>query len=335
MRGAGMQAENGGNAEEQALALWLTEAGRCAVRPETLRPLRDGEVLVRSLFSGISRGTEALVFHGLVPEGEHERMRGPHMGGDFSFPLKYGYAAVGVIEKGPAARIGETVFCLHPHQQRFVVAQNEAHALPAGVPPARAVLAANMETALNIIWDADVLPGDRVAVFGAGVVGALAGWLAARIPGTRTVLIDRDAGRAPLAAALDVDFVTPDGLSGEFDVLINATASDAALAQAIDHAGLEARIVEASWYGARPASLPLGGAFHARRLSIVSSQVGHIPPARRARWDFSRRLAKALDLLRDDRLDALISGETAFMEIAAGYRGILADPATLCHRIHY
>lgn len=290
---------------------------------------------MRTLFSGISRGTEALVFSGKVPESEKDRMRGPHMEGDFSFPAKYGYSLVGQIEDGPAGLIGRNVFCLHPHQTALVVKHNMVTVLPEGLPPERAVLAANMETALNIVWDANILPGDHVAVFGAGVVGALVAFIASRIAGTDVVLIDRNSDREPLAAKLGVTFAESAALSGEFDILINASAAPEALAQAIGHAGFEARIIEASWYGDQSVHVPLGGAFHSKRLSIISSQVGAVSRTKRARWDFSRRLSKALELLRDGRLDALISGETAFQDIADAYPEILADPGTLCHRIRY
>lgn len=318
-----------------AQALWFPAARTCMLREEALQKLRPGEVLVQALFSGISRGTEALVFSGGVPEREKDRMRGPHMGGEFSFPVKYGYSMVGCVEAGPANMIGKAVFCLHPHQSAFVTTQDMVTALPSGLPPRRAVLAANMETALNIIWDAHILPGDRVVVFGAGVVGALVAFIATRIIGTDVVLVDHNTARRTLAEKLGVAFVESGTLDGEFDVLINASAAAEALAAALDHAAFEARIVEASWYGDNQVTLPLGSAFHSRRLSLISSQVGALPPERRGRWSFARRLSKALELLNDDRLDALISGETAFENIVAAYPKIIADPATLCHRIRY
>ncbi|MGR6466468.1 zinc-dependent alcohol dehydrogenase [Rhizobium sp. PAMB 3182] len=321
--------------EDQAEALWLPSAGTCELRPEALRPPQNGEVLVRALFSGISRGTESLVFAGKVPEAERARMRGPHMAGDFSFPVKYGYCLVGRVEAGEGYLLGRTVFCLHPHQSAFVTTADMVVTLPDNLPAERAVLAANMETALNIVWDAGILPGDRVAVFGAGVVGSLVAYLASRIIGTDVVLVDRNARRSDLAEKLGLTFVEGDALDGDFDVLVNASASAAALAQALEHAAFEARIVEASWHGDAPVSLPLGGAFHSKRLSLISSQVGAVPPARRARWTFARRLSKALELLQDDRLDALVSGETAFADIAEAYPKILSDPGTLCHRIRY
>ncbi|MCO6184626.1 zinc-binding alcohol dehydrogenase [Rhizobium sp. L1K21] len=321
--------------DREPLSLWFSGAGACELRAEALPAMGENEVLVRTLFSGISRGTEKLVFDGKVPESEFERMRGPHMGGRFPFPVKYGYSAVGVVDDGPAALKGRLVFCLHPHQSTFVTHADMVHLLPDALPPERAVLAANMETALNICWDAGVMPGDRVAVFGAGVVGSLVAFIASRIPGAEVTLVDRNSGRQSLAEALGVPFSSGADLVGEFDVLINASASAEALDQAISLAGFEARIVEASWYGENPVQLNLGGAFHARRLSIVSSQVGAVSAAQRPRWDFARRLTKALQLLGDDHLDALISGETPFEEIAEAYPGIIGDPQTLCHRIRY
>lgn len=318
-----------------ARALWFPSPGTCEIRDEALPPPAKGQVLVRMLFSGVSRGTENLVFNGRVPTSEFERMRGPHMGGEFPFPVKYGYSAVGQVESGNASLLGRTVFCLHPHQDVFTVGETAVTVLPDGLPPARAVLTANMETALNIVWDAGILPGDRVVVFGAGVVGALVAYLASRIAGTEVLLIDRNPARRALAASLGLDFASGDEVTGEFDVAVNASGSAEALARAIELAGQEARVVEASWHGDRPVSLPLGGAFHARRLTIVSSQVGSVPPSRRARWTYARRLAKALDLLRDDRLDVLISGETRFADLEKAYPAILADPETLCHRIRY
>ncbi|MEI4472853.1 zinc-dependent alcohol dehydrogenase [Frigidibacter sp. MR17.24] len=317
----------------EARALWITAPRRVALRTEPLRPAANS-LHLRALWSGISRGTESLVFNDRVPPEEHAGMAGPNQGGRLPYPVKYGYALVAQVES-PGPLQGETVFCLHPHQDRTALPPDAVIPLPAGLPPARAVLAANMETALNITWDAGIAPGDRVTVAGAGVVGALVAHLAARIPGTEVTLTDIAPGRATLAAALGAGFALAGAAPGNADVAINASASGEALAALIAGAGPEARIVEASWYGARSVTLPLGGAFHAGRLQIVSSQVGRIPPARAPRWDFRRRLTKALALLADDRLDALISGESDFDDLPADYARILDDPATLCHRVRY
>lgn len=326
--------------EERALncwgsrALWQVAPSVVELRKENLR-LDPENLMLRTQFSGISRGTESLILQGKVPLSEYERMRGPNMQGQFPFPVKYGYASVGRVDRGPEDLVGRHAFVLHPHQDIVIVGVDEINLLPNGLPPERAVLAANMETALNIVWDALIQPGDRVAVFGGGVVGCLVAYLCGRIPATETILIDSNAHRQRLADVLDVTFCTPQDLTGEFDVLINATASDQALNVAIAHAGKEARVVEASWYGDREVSVTLGGSFHANRLSLVSSQVGTIPAHKAARWTHKRRMAKALELLTDPRLDVLISGESAFADLEADYARILNAPETLCHRIRY
>lgn len=254
-----------------ATALWIESPGTAAHRREPLPVRSDSEIIVATLYSGISRGTERLVFEGKVPESEYERMRGPNMSGSFPGPVCYGYMTVGRVEAGPDPLEGRHVYCLHPHQDIFVVRADDVVPLPSGLPPGRAILGANMETALNITWDARLAPGDRVAVIGAGVVGALAASLAARIPGTDVTLVDTNHSRAALAEALGLAFASPASAPAECDVAINTSASDAGLATAIRCAGDEARVVEASWYGARPATIPLGGAFHSRRLAITAS----------------------------------------------------------------
>jgi 2-desacetyl-2-hydroxyethyl bacteriochlorophyllide A dehydrogenase len=316
-----------------ARALWVTAPGRVELRKQELSP-GERDLVIETLYSGISRGTEALVFRGGVPPSEFERMRCPMQGGEFPFPVKYGYAAVGRVVAGEA-HLGQGVFALHPHQDRFAAPSSTVVPLPPGLPPGRAVLAANMETALNVVWDGGAAPGDHIAVVGAGTVGALAGWLCARIPGTEVTLVDVNPARAALAATLGCRFGGPGAARGACDLVIHASASGEGLATALALAGREAAVVEASWYGDRPVTVELGGAFHSRRLRIVASQVGAVPESRRARWPNRRRLAKALELLADPALDALISGETDFAELPERYGAILADPATLCHRVRY
>jgi threonine dehydrogenase-like Zn-dependent dehydrogenase len=274
-------------------ALWYVRAGECALNRAELPERQEHEALVRMLWSGISRGTERLIFNGRVPESECERMRCPGQEGDFPFPVKYGYCAVGVVESGPDHLVGRTVFTLHPHQERFVVP-------------------ANMETALNAHWDAVSGPGDRIVVVGGGVLGLLVAYLAAQLPGAEVTLIDVDPSRASLAQSFGCRFATPDNAPNDADVVFHASASAAGLKNAIASAGFEARIVELSWYGEGEIATPLGGAFHSRRLQLISSQVGHVSASRRARWDYGRRLKMALGLLADDRLDALITDEIAF-----------------------
>lgn len=319
-----------------SLAFWTIAAGRGELRHAELAPATDSTVIVRTLYSGISRGTERLVFAGKVPASEFERMRAPFQEGQFPFPVKYGYASVGKVEQGPEALLKRKVFCLYPHQDHYLVPADAVTVLPAGLPPARAVLAANMETALNACWDAGIAPGDRVTVIGAGVVGALVAWLSASIPGTDTTLIDINPARADLASKLGLRFANPDQAAANQDVVIHASGSEAGLVRALELAGFEARVIELSWFGNQRPALPLGQAFHSQRLDLRCSQVGHLPAHRRARWDHRRRLAKALELLTDPRLDALISGESDFRELPEVMPDVLATGANvLCHRVKY
>ncbi len=323
-------------ADHTATAFWTLAPDHGELRQEPLPIPGEGQVRVRARYGAVSRGTEALVFQGRVPESEWRRMRAPFQAGDFPWPVKYGYVSVGVVEAGPEALVGCEVFCLHPHQDRYVVPAAAVTPLPAGLPAARAVLAANLETAINGCWDAEPRVGDRIAVIGAGVVGALVAWLCAAIPGTRVRLVDVAPGRAELARALGVGFCLADEAPGDNDLVVHASGNPAGLRQALSLAGDEARVVEMSWYGDREVSLPLGEAFHSRRLRLVGSQVGRLPAERTPRWDHRRRLALALELLSDPRLDALISGESAFHELPALMPRLAAGSGqVLCHRLRY
>ena len=317
-------------------ALWVLAPGHAAIRETALPRPSDTDVVVRTRYSAISRGTESLVFAGRVPEAERQRMRAPFQEGEFPGPVKYGYCSVGEAESGPAHLVGQTVFCLYPHQERYVVPASAVQVVPSTVPAARAVLAANMETALNGVWDAQVQPGDRVAVIGAGVVGSLVAWLAGRIPGTSVCLVDINPARAELAAALGVSFALPAHAPTECDVVIHASGAPDGLRLALTLAGFEAAVVEMSWFGNKEVTLPLGEAFHARRLRIISSQVGHVATSQRTRWDYGRRMQTALTLLADPVLDRLCSGESAFEDAASALQALATgEPDALCHRIRY
>jgi NADPH:quinone reductase-like Zn-dependent oxidoreductase len=300
------------NPPPKARALWYIGDARAEIRPEPLPALKSGEALVRTLWSGISRGTERLVFQALVPSSEYDRMRGPNMGGDFPHPVKYGYLAVGVVEKGPDDIKGKTVFMLHPHQDRIVAAANALTLVPDTIPARRAVLAANMETALNALWDAGAGPGDRIAVVGGGVVGCLIASLAGKLPGTDVTLVDPVESRAGIAKALGVGYAPPAKAPKDCDVVFHASANQKGLATALEIAGFEGTVVEVSWFGDKEVAVPLGRKFHSGRLTLISSQVGQIAASRRPRWDYARRMAKAMELLGDARLDVLIGEEIAF-----------------------
>lgn len=320
-----------------AQACWLTEPGRAELRTETLPAPGPDQVLVRTLHSGISRGTETLVFRGEVPASEFERMRAPFQEGAFPAPVKYGYNSVGLVEQGPAHLLGRPVFCLYPHQTRYVVPASAVHLLPPDVPPARAVLAANLETAVNALWDAAPRVGDRIAVVGGGTVGLLVAWLAGRMPGCQVQLVDTQEARRTIAQHLQVDHALPHTARAEADLVIHASGHAEGLVTALELAAFEATVLELSWYGDRPVSVPLGGAFHARRLTLRSSQVGQVATAQRARWNHQRRFELALSLLADPVLDALITDTAPFATLPAVLARLSASKgdATLCHRIDY
>jgi len=322
--------------EELAQALWYVGPGQAEIRPERLPPLADDQVRVRSRYSAISRGTEALIAAGRVPESEYRRMRAPFMGGSFPFPVKYGYATVGEVEAGPAALIGRNVFALHPHQTKFDLQAEAVVPVPRDIPPQRAVLAANVETALNATWDAAPGPSGRIAVVGAGVVGALVGFLCARIEGAEVTLIDIDPAREVLARALNLKFATPDAAPVDCDFVFHASATAAGLATALDIASDEATIIELSWYGAGTVAVPLGGAFHSRRLKIISSQVGRVAPSHRASFTHRQRLEAAIKLAADPRLDALLAPAVAFGELPDRLPDILKPRSgILCQLVSY
>jgi threonine dehydrogenase-like Zn-dependent dehydrogenase len=312
----------------RARAFWTIGPMRGELREELLAEPGEADVLVRTLASGVSRGTEALVFGGRVPPGQYDAMRAPLMAGTFPFPVKYGYSAVGETPDGGR------VFVLHPHQDRFVAPRAMCVAVPDDIPTRRAVLAANMETALNVCWDAAPLAGERVLVIGAGVVGLLAASLLARVPAAEVTVVDINPARAELAAAFGCAFSLPRHAPGDQELIVHASASESGLRLALDRAAFEGRIVEASWYGDTEPAVPLGGSFHARRLRLISSQVGSIAPAMRGRRAFAQRLATALALLRDPAYDALVQGTTPFDALPSAMPDILA-PGGLCHVITY
>jgi 2-desacetyl-2-hydroxyethyl bacteriochlorophyllide A dehydrogenase len=317
-------------------ACWIGHPRHSDLREVDLPEPGPDDVLVRTLHSGVSKGTELLVFRGEVPVSQYELMRAPFQEGDFPGPVKYGYLNVGVVERGPAHLAGRTVFCLYPHQTRYVVPASAVTVVPDTVPPGRAILAGTVETAVNAVWDAAPLVGDRITVLGAGMVGCCVAGVLAGLPGAHVQLVDVDERRAEVAAAFGVEFATPDTAAGERDLVVHASATEAGLARSLALLADDGEVVELSWYGDRRVSVPLGEFFHSRRLTVRASQVGAVARARRSRRTFADRLALAMTLLADPAFDVLITGESDFTELPR----VLARLATgelfaLCHRINY
>ncbi|GHF33206.1 threonine dehydrogenase-like Zn-dependent dehydrogenase [Amycolatopsis bartoniae] len=317
-------------------AFWFNPPGAGEIRPAPLGAPGAGEVLVRTLFTGVSRGTETLVLRGGVPENQYAVMRAPFQEGEFPGPVKYGYLNVGVVEEGPADLRGRTVFCLYPHQTEYVVPADAVTVVPDTVPPERAILAGTVETAVNAVWDAAPLVGDRIAVVGAGMVGASVAGILAGFPGVRLQLVDRDPARAEIAEAFGIAFASPEEAAGECDLVVHASATEAGLARSLELLAPEGEVIELSWYGDRRVSVALGENFHSRRLAVRSSQVGMVSPARRSRRTYGDRLALALDLLAAPAFDVLITGESPFDELPEVLpRLARGEIPALCHRIRY
>lgn len=309
-----------------ARALWYVKGGTVEQRTAPLRPALPNEARVRTLFSGISRGTERLILNGQVPESEWQRMRAPLQEGAFPFPVKYGYCATGIVEDGPEQLLGRMVFCLHPHQDMFIAPVDMLVPVPEGVPARRATLAANMETALNAHWDAGTAPGDRIVVVGAGVVGLLVAAIGVRLPGAEVTVVDVAEERRGIVESLGAKFTLPNAAPGEADVVFHTSASAAGLACAIGCAGSEATVVEMSWYGEKAVTVGLGGPFHSRRLRLISSQVGQVAASHRPRWTYRRRMEAALRILADQPiLDLLVADEIAFADAVKKLPQVLAD----------
>ncbi|MEW6257098.1 MAG: zinc-binding alcohol dehydrogenase [Pseudomonadota bacterium] len=319
-----------------AKALWYVGPNAARLQVQEMPVPEPGHLLVRTRWSAVSRGTERLVHQGLTSPEHRDRMRAPMQEGDFPFPVKYGYCAVGEVEAGPADMVGRLVFALHPHQDRFVLPVEAGVLVPADVPARRATLAANMETALNALWDSGAGAGDRIVVVGAGLIGLLITYLAARLPGAEVIALDPNGARRDVVERFGARYAsTPEGVN-EADVVFHASATSAGLEAALSCCGTEASLVEVSWYGDEAVTVGLGGPFHCKRLKLISSQVGALPPARQPRWNHRRRLEKALDLLRDETLDAVITGEVAFDDLPTALERILSgSPKEIATVVRY
>ena len=319
----------------KAIAFWVSEPGSGELRPSVLSSPRCDQVRIRTLYSGISMGTERIVFNGQVPLSEYLNMRAPFQEGEFSGAVKYGYSSCGVVEEGPSELRGRTVYSLYPHQDNYVLPRNAIYELPAGVPPDRAILAANMETALNALWDVAPCVGARICVVGAGAVGCLVAYLCNKIPGADVLLLDINPDRRKIADKLGLNF-SVDPIGEDMDLVIHASGTSEGLATALNMAGLEATILELSWFGNKNVSVELGSRFHSKRITLRSSQVGKVGVLQQARWSRSDRLSLALRFMSDDLLDCLISGESDFHEMPETMVRLMLRPhSELCHRVVY
>lgn len=302
-----------------ARALWLDAPGRAVLRDTELPPLAEGWSRLQAIASAISPGTERLVATGRVPAEVAETMRCPYMEGAFPFPVKYGYSLVGRLDDGRIAHV------LHPHQEVAHVRTADLRIVPDDVPPERATLAANLETAVTALWDARIAPGERALVIGFGIVGSVVARLLTRVAGVEVDVLEPDATKRGLAQRMGFHAIAEPG--SDYDIAFGASGAPEEVQIALDAIGAEGRVVALSWLGTREVRLQLGGTFHSGRKQLISSQVSHIPPHMRARWDYARRTRLVFALLRDPIFDEHITRAVAFDELPRFYEELCAGGA--------
>jgi threonine dehydrogenase-like Zn-dependent dehydrogenase len=301
----------------KANALWHNTSECSAVLEQELPDRNNHMLLIESLYSLVSLGTERLVASALMPVAIWNEMVVPYMEGSFSLPCKYGYSLVGRVLKGPAQYKGKTVHLMHPHQDKSWVNASSVYAIPPEIPAQRAVLASQVETAVNAIWDSRISLGDTILVAGFGLVGAIIALLASAIPGVKVVILEKNEYRK--AIAREMCFHVLDRMEDNndlFDLAIHTTGDEKALQYCIDHIGRESQVTEVSFYGKKSVNLALGGTFHTGRKRIVASQVSQIPSHMLSRWNLERRKDLVFNILKDKRFD-LLTGNIVPFEHAA------------------
>ncbi|GAB3842067.1 zinc-dependent alcohol dehydrogenase [Nesterenkonia populi] len=318
----------------RTLQYWTTGPSTSEIRETEVPVPDDGEALIETLVSGVSRGTEGLVHRGEVPDAVAHLMRAPNQLGDLPHPVSHGYLNVGVVREGAEHLVGQRVFTLSGHRQHVVMSTEDCHVLPAGMSAERALLAGIAEVALNGVWEAQLTLADRVAVVGAGLVGLCAGLLAERA-GAHVLMVDQNERRRALCERLGLAAAAPEEAGGDQDVVLHTSASAAGLETALRIIGDDGAVVELSWYGTSAPQIPLGSDFHARRLRILGVQVGEVASPKRLRRTRTERLATALGLLADERFDALITGRSPLTQLPGEMNRLLADPETILHVIDY
>ena len=319
----------------EAHAYWVTETGDGELRQEALPERQEGEALVRTLYSGVSRGTERVVHEGRVPERVADLMQAPHQEGDFPGPVKYGYLSVGTVEQGPEEWVGKTVFSLHPHQDFYVIPTSQLTAIPEDVPARRAVLTGIVEVAINALWEAGPRLGDRVAVVGGGLVGGVLATLLRKYPLGRLQLVDADPEKRKLAETINIEFAEPEVAKSDNDIVFHCSASNEGLKLSLQLAGDDSDVIELSWFADKEVTLPLGEDFHARRLNIRSSQVGAVALPRRHRRTNAQRLEQAARELKDPLFDTFLTSECQFRNLPTTLVKLFERPGGFCHVVAY
>jgi 2-desacetyl-2-hydroxyethyl bacteriochlorophyllide A dehydrogenase len=336
---------------KKATALYFLKQNTVQLREESLPSLKNDQVLIETKYSAISAGSEMLIYHGLIPENVAVDATITALGGQMKFPFKYGYALVGkIVDTGSGIdkkMLGRWVFVFHPHQTQLVTELGNTFPIPPGVSPLEALFFPNLETAISLVMDARPVLGEKIVIFGQGVVGLLTTALLARIPQAQLIAIDPIDNRLKYSRKFGADQVLnptaknfqksvdqvlglpsrdQDEKTGA-DLIFELSGNPAALNSALQLAGYQARIVVGSWYGNKKEPISLGTQFHRNRLQIISSQVSTIHPALRGRWNKQRRFELVWRLLPEIKPLSLISHRIPFLEAATAYQLIDRQPA--------
>ena len=289
-----------------AQSFWVNKK-RGSIKKELLnQSLGNDELLVKAYYSGISYGTEKIVHDSQVPANQYEFMRAPHQVGEFNKEVKYGYLSVGKVVVGPKSMMNKMVYTMFPHQSMYILKSSLATLIPSHIPYKRALLTANMETAINAMWDSQPSIGDNTYVIGAGIVGILMAYVLSSTFGIKVTVIDNNASKKKLCKFFNIDFENNINCIKDPDIIFECSGNASVLSDLINNSTLETKICILSWYGKQQSKIKMGENCFSRRLEIIFSQVGNITPIQSKKWDNLSRRALALKLLDNKKLDSLI-----------------------------
>ena len=319
----------------ETYSLWLENKNKPKIKKKLLRPSnKPNTLIIKTLYSGISKGTEKLVSSGFVGKDQYKIMKSPFQEGTFSFPIKYGYINVGKVINGPKKLLHKNTFALYPHQDLFEINSKEVQILNESNNPKKYLLTANMETAINIFWDTQASNKDKIVIVGMGSVGILTAYYF-KLQNYKNVFIcDSNLKKKKFATLLGLNFKDFKSIK-DIDVVINTTSNYQIINKSFNKLNLEGKIVEASWYGNKKGIINLGGNFHSKRLKLISTQVSNIPKYLSNKHNYKSRLKLAIKALSSNKLLKLVNTESHFNNLEEDYVSIINNPDSIMHAIKY
>ena len=318
----------------KSYSLWIDKKKRSIIKHNRIVYKKNSKtVLVKTIYSGISKGTEKLISSKMVSKNQFELMQAPFQKGNFNLPIKYGYINVGKIINGPKNLINKNIFSLYPHQTIYEIPIKNINLLPKDNLK-KYVLVANMETAINIFWDCSANKNDKILIFGLGTVGLLTAFFFKLKNYKKIYVYDSNINKKKYCNLLRLNFINLKQAK-DFNIIINTTSNYKVLEKSMSILVNEGKIVEASWYGSKKGYLSLGDYFHSRRLKLISSQVSKIPNHMKNKYDYKKRLKLAINSLKHKKLEKLITSESNFFNLERDYFKILNNKNTIMHLVKY